>query len=223
MIKSSFVFRQFAFCLAAAATVGAQATVPDTVGTDIVTTRGQVTTDGKVLRYTARAGHIAIRDNEAGDVHGNMFFVSYTLDQAPGARPRPLTFVWNGGPGSNSGLVHLLGFGPKRITAATGSMPRFSPWGTALVDNRDPRCGDIAIHRAVIADVDLLAGGHVAGHLAEHDDGLGEDLGLDPAVGADGEHVLAELDLAFDLTLDGQILAAVQLALDDDGLSNVHS
>jgi len=137
MIKSPFVFRQFAFCLAAVATLGAQATVPDTVGTGIVTTRGQVTTDGKVLRYTARAGHIAIRDNEAGDVHGNMFFVSYTLDQAPGARPRPLTFVWNGGPGSNSGLVHLLGFGPKRITAATGSMPRFSPWGTALVDNRD--------------------------------------------------------------------------------------
>ena len=96
-----------------------------------------MTADGKVLRYTAHAGHIAIRDNEAGDVHGNMFFVAYTLDRAPGARPRPLTFVWNGGPGSNSGLVHLLGFGPKRITAATGSMPRFSPWGTALVDNQD--------------------------------------------------------------------------------------
>ena len=135
MSRSTFVFRQFALGLTSIAALGAQA--PDTAGTDIVATRGEVTADGKVLRYTAHAGHIGIRDNEAGDVHGNMFFVAYTLDRAPGTRPRPLTFVWNGGPGSNSGLVHLLGFGPKRITAATGSMPRFSPWGTALVDNQD--------------------------------------------------------------------------------------
>jgi carboxypeptidase C (cathepsin A) len=130
------MFRQVAAGLVAAA-LGAQASAPDTAGTGIVTSRGEVTADGKVLRYTARAGHIGIRDNEAGEVHGNMFFVAYTLDRAPTSRPRPLTFVWNGGPGSNSGLVHLLGFGPKRVTAATGSMPRFSPWGTALVDNQD--------------------------------------------------------------------------------------
>ena len=78
-----------------------------------------VTIGGKVLSYTARAGLIPIRDNDAGDVHGTMFFVSYTLDRAPGQPPRPLTFLWNGGPGSNSGLVHLVGFGPKRIAGAT--------------------------------------------------------------------------------------------------------
>jgi carboxypeptidase C (cathepsin A) len=80
---------------------------------------------------------IPIRDNETGDVHANMFFVSYTLDRPAGSPPRPLTFLWNGGPGSNSGLVHLLGFGPKRIALATGSQPRMSPSGTALVDNQD--------------------------------------------------------------------------------------
>jgi carboxypeptidase C (cathepsin A) len=48
---------------------------------------------------------------------------------------RPLTFLWNGGPGSNSGLVHLLGFGPKRIAMATGTQERLSPAGTTLVDN----------------------------------------------------------------------------------------
>ncbi len=137
MSTSALVLRQLAAGLVFVAALAAQSPSPDTAGTDIVATRAEVTADGKVLRYTAHAGHIAIRDNEAGDVHGNMFFVAYTLDRAPGGRPRPLTFVWNGGPGSNSGLVHLLGFGPKRITAATGSMPRFSPWGTALVDNQD--------------------------------------------------------------------------------------
>jgi carboxypeptidase C (cathepsin A) len=103
----------------------------------IVTTRHQVTIGSRALHYTARAGLIPIRDNETGDVHGNMFFVSYTLDVPAGSPPRPLTFLWNGGPGSNSGLVHLLGFGPKRVALATGSMPRLSPAGTALVDNQD--------------------------------------------------------------------------------------
>jgi hypothetical protein len=134
MSRSTFVFRQFALGLTS---IARWALGPLTPWAPTSSSRGEVTADGKVLRYTAHAGHIGIRDNEAGDVHGNMFFVAYTLDRAPGTRPRPLTFVWNGGPGSNSGLVHLLGFGPKRITAATGSMPRFSPWGTALVDNQD--------------------------------------------------------------------------------------
>jgi carboxypeptidase C (cathepsin A) len=103
----------------------------------IVTTQHQVTIGGVVRRYTARAGTIPIRDNETGDVHANMFFMAYTLDRAAGAPARPLTFLWNGGPGSNSGLVHLLGFGPRRITAATGAMPKYSPAGTALVDNQE--------------------------------------------------------------------------------------
>lgn len=107
----------------------------------IVTTHHQVTVGGTVRRYTARTGTIPIRDNETGDVHANMFFVAYTLDRAPGAPARPLTFLWNGGPGSNSGLVHLLGFGPKRITAAIGAMPRYSSSGTALVDNQETWLG----------------------------------------------------------------------------------
>jgi len=89
----------------------------------VVTTRHAVVVDGRALRYTARAGRIAIRDNDAGDVHGQMFFVSYTLDRASGAPPRPLTFAWNGGPGSNSALVHLIGFGPKRIALPRGAKP----------------------------------------------------------------------------------------------------
>ena len=103
----------------------------------IVTTHHQVTVGGSVLRYTARAGTIPIRDNETGEPHANMFFVAYTLDRPSGALPRPLTFLWNGGPGSNAGLVHLLGFGPRRITTAAGSMPRYSPAGTFLVDNQE--------------------------------------------------------------------------------------
>jgi carboxypeptidase C (cathepsin A) len=82
------------------------------------TTRHQVHTDGQILGYTARAGLIPIRNHEAGDLHANIFFVSYTLDRPAGQAPRPITFLWNGGPGANSSLVHLSGFGPRRIVSA---------------------------------------------------------------------------------------------------------
>jgi hypothetical protein len=131
-MKLPFVALAVAGCLTA---YSAQQDVAQTPS--IVTTNHQVTIAGTVLRYTARAGTIPIRDNETGDAHANMFFVASTVDCAPGAPARPLTFLWNGGPGSNSGLVHLLGFGPKRIAAATGSMPRYSASGTAT--SRGPR------------------------------------------------------------------------------------
>ena len=92
----------------------------------IVATHHQVSIGGKILAYTARAGRLPIRDNDTGEVRGNMFFVAYTLDRASAPGARPLTFLWNGGPGSNAGLVHLLGFGPKRVTRAA-----------ALADNQD--------------------------------------------------------------------------------------
>jgi carboxypeptidase C (cathepsin A) len=101
----------------------------------LVTTRHQVVVAGQVLKYTARAGRLPILDNETGQVHAWMFFTSYTLDspRRPEMRPgccsrasqpqppsqhrplRPLMFLWNGGPGSSSSLVHLLGFGPRRL------------------------------------------------------------------------------------------------------------
>jgi carboxypeptidase C (cathepsin A) len=106
-------------------------------GDPAVTTRHQIVVGGKPLAYTAEAGRIPIIDNDAGEVHANMFYVAYRLDRSPGVPPRPLTFLWNGGPGSNAGLVHLLGFGPKRVAPASGSAPRLSPAGTALVDNQE--------------------------------------------------------------------------------------
>src|SRR6185437_15657885 len=85
-----------------------------------------------------------------------------------------------------------------------------------------PWRGDVAVHRAVVADVDLLAGRDVAGHFAEDDARLREHLRLDAGVGTDRQHVLPQLDLAFDLTFDREVLASAQLALDYDGFADVH-
>jgi len=84
----------------------------------LATTHHQVRANGQVLHYTARAGLIPIRNNDAGDLHASVFFVAYSLDVTPGQPARPVTFLWNGGPGANSALVHLSGFGPRRIKSS---------------------------------------------------------------------------------------------------------
>ncbi|MBS0361301.1 MAG: hypothetical protein JSR98_07965 [Proteobacteria bacterium] len=91
---------------------------PVTPVDDMVVSHGQVMIDGKPLRYTVHAGLLPIYDNDTGQLAARMFVIAYTADRAPGDRkegapPRPLTFLWNGGPGSSSSQIHLMGFGPK--------------------------------------------------------------------------------------------------------------
>jgi len=83
----------------------------------IVETHHEIKFGEKTLKYTAPAGRLPIRDNETGEIRGFMFFISYLLDRRPSDPIRPLTFLWNGGPGADSTLVHLSGFGPKWIKA----------------------------------------------------------------------------------------------------------
>ena len=68
---------------------------------------------GKTLRYTATAGTLTIRD-EDDKPYGSMFYVAYTLDGSE-AGSRPLSFLYNGGPGSASLWLHLGSFSPVRI------------------------------------------------------------------------------------------------------------
>ena len=105
-------------------------------GSQIVTTHHQIALHGRVLKYTARAGLLPIRVNETGRIHAYIFFISYSVDRTPGHLPRPLTFVWNGGPGSNSSLLHFIGIGPKRIkTSDTPTEPM--PPKAEFEDNQD--------------------------------------------------------------------------------------
>src|SRR5512132_2926255 len=129
MFKRPAAWKFSASLLAAVSLTGwsaaTQSPAPDR---PMVSTNHQVRVDGRVLKYTATAGHIPIRENETGDVHGNMFFVSYALDRGTGAGRRPLTFLWNGGPGSSSSLVHLLGFGPRRVRTGTTAADNAGTW-----------------------------------------------------------------------------------------------
>jgi carboxypeptidase C (cathepsin A) len=80
------------------------------------------------LAYTATAGTLTLR-NDRGEPAANVFYVAYTT----GDRKRPVTFLYNGGPGSASLWLHIGAFGPRRIvTSNTSAIP---PGGGKLVDN----------------------------------------------------------------------------------------
>jgi len=80
---------------------------------NIVTTQHSITINGQAIAYTARAGTIVMKDEE-GTPRASFFFVSYTKDGENPAR-RPITFTYNGGPGSSSVWLHMGAFGPKRV------------------------------------------------------------------------------------------------------------
>ncbi len=68
---------------------------------------------GRDVRYVATAGETFLRDAK-GTPRASIFSFAYVEEDAEAAR-RPVTFVWNGGPGSSSIWLHMGAFGPKRI------------------------------------------------------------------------------------------------------------
>ena len=78
-----------------------------------VATHHELALNGKMLKYTATAGTLVIRDEE-DKPYGSIFYVAYTLDGAE-AKARPLSFLYNGGPGSASLWLHMGSFSPVRI------------------------------------------------------------------------------------------------------------
>jgi carboxypeptidase C (cathepsin A) len=79
-----------------------------------VVTHHQMNLGAKVLKYTATAGMIPIKDAK-GEVEARIFFIAYTLDHAGPTASRPLIFSFNGGPGSASIWLHMGALGPKRV------------------------------------------------------------------------------------------------------------
>jgi carboxypeptidase C (cathepsin A) len=115
-----------------------------------IVTHHQMTLDGKVLHYTATAGRLPIK-REDGKIQAEMFFVAYTLD-GPEAAKRPLTFAFNGGPGSASVWLHMGSVGPKQVVLqANGFMPA-APY--RMIDN--PQC---LLDRSDLVFVDAIGTG----------------------------------------------------------------
>lgn len=96
-------------------------------------TEGSVTIDGKKIEYVATCTEMPLLKPD-GKPSAQVFYTSYTLKEAPDAAKRPVTFCFNGGPGSSSVWVHLGAFGPKKVDLpADGLTPPVPPGG--MVEN----------------------------------------------------------------------------------------
>ncbi|WP_342704868.1 peptidase [Burkholderia arboris] len=100
--------------------------------------RHTITINGKVLPYVARAGHlVAYRQNGSGKkAEAAIFYTAYTRDALP-KENRPVTFLWNGGPGSASIWLHMGSWGPKRLKSDAPNMadPTKQPDSFPFEDN----------------------------------------------------------------------------------------
>ena len=102
---------------------GAQRQLPADVTTDQT-----VDLSGRTLRFKATAGSIPLNNGEDGSLLAEVAYVSYVME---GDAHRPVTFVFNGGPGAASAYLDLGAIGPWRLPLSTVSTP------PALVPNRE--------------------------------------------------------------------------------------
>jgi carboxypeptidase C (cathepsin A) len=106
---------------------------------DLVTSSHSLTVKGRKLSYTATTGRIVLRKEILTDgkfdgylPKAEVFITAYTVD---GADPttRPVTFAFNGGPGSSSVWLHLGLLGPRRVVSGDVGDLALPPYG--LADN----------------------------------------------------------------------------------------
>jgi carboxypeptidase C (cathepsin A) len=96
-------------------------------------THHEIRVNGRVLHYTATTGRLPIKE-AAGKTDALMFYVAYTLDDAAAAT-RPLTFAFNGGPGSASIWLHMGALGPRKVALQKEGFLPAAPY--RLEDNSD--------------------------------------------------------------------------------------
>ncbi|MBI2775830.1 MAG: peptidase S10 [Chloroflexi bacterium] len=122
---------------AANAATGTDAAKPAPPTDDLVERRHSIQVGRKKLAYTTQTGRIVLREEvvEDGKAAGfkpkaTVFITSYTLDGAD-RRRRPVTFAFNGGPGSSSVWLHLGLLGPQRVLSGDVGEPVPPPYGLA--------------------------------------------------------------------------------------------
>jgi carboxypeptidase C (cathepsin A) len=89
--------------------------------------RGSVTVNGKTIGYTVTPGTLTIR-NDDGEPIASMFYVAYIADKAKGAPDRPMTFAYNGGPGSSSMWLHMGSVAPVHVEPPIPGSPANPPF-----------------------------------------------------------------------------------------------
>jgi len=134
--------RKTFFALLTLASLGVQAQKPVAgtetkelfpAGIQAVTSHGTATIGGKKLDYTAQSGFLDLK-NDTGKVIAKVFFTYYKKDGETDPR-RPVTFTFNGGPGSASVWLHMGGLGPRKVSLKDDGTAPAPPY--SIVNNEN--------------------------------------------------------------------------------------
>jgi carboxypeptidase C (cathepsin A) len=98
----------------------------------VVVTSHTISIAGKQISYKAKAGYMLMKE-EYGKPKAKVFYIAYTLDGVADPAKRPITYCFNGGPGSSSVWLHMGTIGPRRILMKDDGTPTAVPY--QLVDN----------------------------------------------------------------------------------------
>ena len=126
----------------------------------VVVTAHNLSLGGRTIGYKATAGTMLIRDDK-GKPDASMFYVAYTADGE--SSKRPVTFLYNGGPGSASIWLHMGSYGPVRIV--TSSPDPTAPAPYQVVANPDS-----LLDKSDLVFVDAIGTGYSKGLAKEKDD-----------------------------------------------------
>ncbi len=101
---------------------------------DTVATEHAARIDGREIHYTAVAGTILLR-NDKDEPIASVFYIAYIARGLGATAARPITFAYNGGPGSSSALIQMGGLGPRAVVTANAAQTAPPPYD--IVDNDD--------------------------------------------------------------------------------------
>lgn len=119
------LIRVLAVLLVATTLAPAYAQVPPAGAKRFVTEHSAVI-EGQKIAYTAIAEE-TILPNDKGEPAASLFTFSYIAKEKDAERRRPVTFLFNGGPGSTAIWEHIGGLGPKRVVYADDNNPNQTP------------------------------------------------------------------------------------------------
>ena len=105
---------------------GTESQPEDVLEPKLFVTKHKARFNGKMLSYTATAGETFVRDNK-GEPKASIFTFAYTKTGLAAGEVRPVTFIWNGGPGAASTWLHMGTFGPKRVSVPSDARHAGAP------------------------------------------------------------------------------------------------
>jgi len=89
---------------------------------------------GQIIPYKATAATMTLKDDK-GEPTASLFYIAYTRSDLDDSGKRPVSFIYNGGPGSSSVWLHMGAFGPKRVLTTDAAATPPSPY--RLTENQN--------------------------------------------------------------------------------------